>query len=191
MAIVGAFRFSSSSQLQLIKNEPFPTGDEPELFATDSKGRFLYLTNGLSENVSAYKIESDGSLRTIAGSPFATGGNTPYGLAVDATDSYLYVANFSDNTISGYQYHKERRIEACGRFTLCDGRWPLFGSDRAVACDTPEGERPGVWRVRGEKGSVITLSRERKINRFSIPRLSHRIFAQGVGRKAQAIMRNF
>jgi hypothetical protein len=55
-------------------------------------------------------FESDGALHTIAGSPFFTG-NAPYGLAVDPTDSYLYVANFVDNTISGFSITKKGALK--------------------------------------------------------------------------------
>jgi 6-phosphogluconolactonase (cycloisomerase 2 family) len=51
----------------------FPAGTNPNSIAVDPSGRFLYVTNGGSENVSAYSIESDGTLTEIPGSPFHAG----------------------------------------------------------------------------------------------------------------------
>jgi len=41
------------------------------------------------------------ALTAITGSPF-TAGNEPESVTVDPSGSYVYVANFFDNTLSGY-----------------------------------------------------------------------------------------
>lgn len=51
----------------------FPAGTNPNSITVDPSGRFVYVTNGGSENVSAYSIGSDGMLTEIPGSPFRAG----------------------------------------------------------------------------------------------------------------------
>lgn len=74
--------------------------------------------------MSAYKIDSNGSLHPIAGSPFATG-TEPYGLALDPTDSYLYVADFGDNTISGYSIRTNGSLKPLAGLPFATGKDPF------------------------------------------------------------------
>jgi 6-phosphogluconolactonase (cycloisomerase 2 family) len=66
-------------------------------------GKFLYVVDDNSPGkVYAFSIDqSSGTLTAVSGSPFAAG-NGSQSLAFDATGAYLYVANLTDNTISGY-----------------------------------------------------------------------------------------
>jgi YVTN family beta-propeller protein len=63
-------------------------------------GRFAYVANQLSGDLSAYVIDPDGALTPIAGSPFAATGTAPASLAVDPNGRYLYVVNNASNDIS-------------------------------------------------------------------------------------------
>lgn len=45
------------------------------------QGTLLFAVNGHSNNVSAFKINADGSLSAVAGSPFASGGTQPASIA--------------------------------------------------------------------------------------------------------------
>jgi 6-phosphogluconolactonase (cycloisomerase 2 family) len=65
--------------------------------------------------VRVFTISSNNTFTEISGSPFVAGGQ-PRSLAFDSTGDYLYVANSSDNTISGYS------VLASGSLT------PLSGS---------------------------------------------------------------
>ncbi len=65
--------------------------------------------------VRVFTIGASNVFTEISGSPFAAGGQ-PRSLAFDSTGDYLYVANSSDNTISGYS------VLASGSLT------PLSGS---------------------------------------------------------------
>jgi Lactonase, 7-bladed beta-propeller len=49
--------------------------------AINAAGTLLYAVNGDSNNIAAFKLNSDGSLTTITGSPFASGGPQPASLA--------------------------------------------------------------------------------------------------------------
>ena len=52
----------------------------------------MFVANEVSNDISAYRIGSDGALTAIPGSPFA-GDIGPYALAVDPTGKFLYVVN--------------------------------------------------------------------------------------------------
>jgi 6-phosphogluconolactonase len=68
----------------------------------DPSGKFLYVANSGSDNISAYAITStNGSLTPISGSPFGTG-MTPVGLSIMASDKFLYVANSGSNNVSAF-----------------------------------------------------------------------------------------
>ena len=63
-----------------------------------SSALFVGETNA---GVRVFTIGANSAFTEISGSPFAAGGQ-PRSLAFDSTGDYLYVANSSDNTISGY-----------------------------------------------------------------------------------------
>jgi DNA-binding beta-propeller fold protein YncE len=60
--------------------------------AVDPTGKFAYVTNANSNNVSAYGIGANGALTPVSGSPFLAG-KGPVGVAVDPTGEFAYVAN--------------------------------------------------------------------------------------------------
>ena len=56
-------------------------------------GKFLYVTNAFSSDVSAFQIDpGGGSLAEITGSPYPTG-NTPIAVAADPSGKFLFVTN--------------------------------------------------------------------------------------------------
>ena len=65
-------------------------------------GRFAYVANQLSNNLSAYAIDANGALSPIAGSPFAAAGTAPASLTVDPNGRYLYVVYSGSNDVSVY-----------------------------------------------------------------------------------------
>ena len=72
--------------------------------AVDPTGKFAYVANPGSNNVSGYTINATtGALTAIAGSPFPAGAS-PFSVAVDPTGKFAYVANESSqsNNVSGY-----------------------------------------------------------------------------------------
>ena len=69
---------------------------------TTLPGRFVYVANGGSSNISAYSINAtSGELTAIAGSPFPAG-NVPYSVAVDPSGKFAYVANQGDGSVSAF-----------------------------------------------------------------------------------------
>lgn len=93
----------------------------------DSQSRFLYVTDSVLNVVWAYTIGANGGLRAIAGSPFATG-NYPFALALDPTDSYLYVVNdgAGANNISGYSIGTDGSLTPLTSSPFATGNGPSW-----------------------------------------------------------------
>ena len=90
----------------------------------DPTGRFLYIVNlaspgsvaALATNTTSF----DGSLTTIAGSPF-TVGSFPLGIAEDPAGKYLYVTNSGDGTISGFSVGSDGSLTPLSTPTFSTG----------------------------------------------------------------------
>jgi 6-phosphogluconolactonase (cycloisomerase 2 family) len=68
----------------------------------DPAGKFAYVANGGSNNVSAYTINAaTGALTPVAGSPF-TAGSVPIEVAVDPTGKFAYVSNDGSDNVTAY-----------------------------------------------------------------------------------------
>jgi 6-phosphogluconolactonase len=85
-----------------------PTAVGPNRLITDSKTKFLYITNTgntsvnqpLSE-ITAYTIDpSSGTLAFIAGQPFSIGAG-PTCMLEDPSNQFIYVASFNDSQVTG------------------------------------------------------------------------------------------
>ena len=72
----------------------------PTSIAIDPSGKFAYVTNSGSNDISMYTINATTGALTSLG-PIATGAN-PTSMAVDPTGKFAYVANFGSNDISMY-----------------------------------------------------------------------------------------
>jgi 6-phosphogluconolactonase len=77
-------------------------GTGPTALAMSSTGQFLYVTNGASNTVTAFRVETSGLLTLVppAGSnpnPLSTGGTAPNGIAVASNGASLYIANGGGN----------------------------------------------------------------------------------------------
>jgi 6-phosphogluconolactonase len=63
---------------------------------------YLYIArSGTNGGVAVYSIASGGVLTSVTGSPFAAGSGT-FSVVLDNTGTYVYAANRTDGTISGY-----------------------------------------------------------------------------------------
>lgn len=80
---------------------PVQTSDNA--LAVDANSAFLYIarSGGVGSGLAAYSILNGGGLKSVTGSPTATGAG-PYSVALDATGTFAYVGNRTDGTISGY-----------------------------------------------------------------------------------------
>lgn len=81
----------------------FATGLEPENIIADPRATHLYISNFLSNTVSAYTITpGTGQLASIYGSPYATG-TGPTCMAIDPSEGkYFYITNYLGGSVTGY-----------------------------------------------------------------------------------------
>jgi len=90
-----------TGQLLQIAGSPFPGADSSNAMAVDPLGKRLYA--GSMTTIIAYRLfDHEGNLRLLPQSPF-DGVSAAYGLSIDLSDSFLYAADNSGNTISGFR----------------------------------------------------------------------------------------
>ena len=79
----------------------FSAGTQPSALAVDPTGRFLYVTDSLTNQMYAYDIQANGLPVPNISSPFTTG-SFPVSVTVDPRGTFVYVANFTSSTVSAY-----------------------------------------------------------------------------------------
>jgi 6-phosphogluconolactonase len=79
----------------------YGAGTTPSAIAEDPSARFVYITDEATNQLYGNLVQNNGSLVPMTNSPFATG-IFPVGLTVDPRGKFLYVANFSSNTVGAY-----------------------------------------------------------------------------------------
>jgi YVTN family beta-propeller protein len=102
---VPAFAIDSvTGELLAVPGSPFGGSGTPNVMVVDPPGKRLYV--GDVSTVVAYRIyDSKGTLQLLRQSPFA-GVSDALGMSFDLADGFLYVANNSGNTVSGFQADK-------------------------------------------------------------------------------------
>ena len=81
---------SHTGTLRRLPAEPFRAGANPRAIAIEPSGRFAYVANAASNDISSYSIDPD------------TGKN-PRALAIDRRGMFVYCTNYSANTVSAYR----------------------------------------------------------------------------------------
>jgi 6-phosphogluconolactonase len=98
------FTFNTTSGVA-VSSQGLATGDTATGdygLAVSAKTTYLYIArSGTNGGVAVYSIGSGGSLTSVTGSPFAAGSGT-FSVTLDTTGTYVYAANRTDGTISGY-----------------------------------------------------------------------------------------
>jgi 6-phosphogluconolactonase (cycloisomerase 2 family) len=84
---------------------PVLVGASPSGVFSPPIGNFLYVTNLLSNNIFQFKIQSDGSLTTVVGSPIAAGIG-PTVMFSDPNGKYLLAVGTGSNQILGYRVNQ-------------------------------------------------------------------------------------
>jgi 6-phosphogluconolactonase (cycloisomerase 2 family) len=105
---------ASTGALTQVPGSPFTIPAEgeqqpgPQKLTIDPSGRFLYVSNHLTGNISGFTINATtGALTLISGSPFSDQETPsvnlmPFALAVAPSGKFLYVTNHGPSTISVY-----------------------------------------------------------------------------------------
>jgi 6-phosphogluconolactonase len=79
----------------------YGAGTTPSAIAEDPSARFVYITDEATNQLYGNLVANNGSLVPMTNSPFATG-IFPVGVTIDPRGKFLYVANFSSNTVGAY-----------------------------------------------------------------------------------------
>jgi 6-phosphogluconolactonase (cycloisomerase 2 family) len=84
-----------------------PSGQSAACWVVTTRdGRYAYVSNTASDNLSAYSVAGNGAVGLLAGNPIAasTGaGSGPTDMALDRNSRYLYVLNPNNSTLSALQ----------------------------------------------------------------------------------------
>ncbi len=100
---------SSTGALTLTPNVPYAAGNPLVGIAIDPAAQLVFTTQGSTDFITAYLINSDGSLTGANGDPLSTGlAGSPAGVVTSplgtSAGGFLYVANPVANSVSGYSY---------------------------------------------------------------------------------------
>ena len=93
-------------------NNPLPTGSMPFAIAITPSLGTLFVDNNASNSVSAFTINTDGSLTAASGT--AKTGSMPMGMAIDPAGKYLFVANQGSNDVSVFSINGTTLTEVAG-----------------------------------------------------------------------------
>lgn len=119
------FRVEPAGALTMLPGFPLDLDDAEGSsgILVSSDGRFLFVANGRSNEISVFAIAVDGSLNAVAGSPFALPFDVvvPEGLSTDAAGRYLYVTTSFPVGVAAYQ------VGLGGSLTLVPGSPFLTG----------------------------------------------------------------
>jgi 6-phosphogluconolactonase len=120
---ISAFQVGSDGGLALIGT--FSVGTAPNAIASDPTGKFLYVTDGGSNQMYGFQVQSNGSLVAMP-APFKTD-NLPDAVAVDPRGIYVYVANYNGNDVNAYTIDKStgNATPISGSTTYAVGTGPI------------------------------------------------------------------
>jgi 6-phosphogluconolactonase (cycloisomerase 2 family) len=99
---LSAFKIDASTgKLEAtVPDAPFQTGRGPFAIAIHPTGSFIYITNKISNSVTAYRIDTTtGELTDVLGSAFVTE-EGPKGVTIDPSGRFLYVGSGHVNKVS-------------------------------------------------------------------------------------------
>ena len=102
---ISAFSIGVTGQLTALGKAN--AGNQPTAIVVDPSGRFVYAANQTDNTISQYTISgaslpTPGALAPMTPATVATG-NGPTAIAVDKTGTYVYVANYFDDTVCAYK----------------------------------------------------------------------------------------
>jgi 6-phosphogluconolactonase len=101
---IASFSIQSGGTLTPVAGSPVATGIGPVSLAVDNNAAFLFSAEQGAAGVSVFKINA-GALTKVTGSPFpvvTAGSPLPSFVAVDTSNTFLYVANSGTRNITGF-----------------------------------------------------------------------------------------
>jgi 6-phosphogluconolactonase (cycloisomerase 2 family) len=102
---IAVYSIEANGGLKPVPGSPFPAGNNPTSVTTDPFGRFVYVANLASRDISAYRVLANGTLTPVSGSPFPILGaaGQPITVVADPLGRFLYAANLDAANLSSYR----------------------------------------------------------------------------------------
>lgn len=126
------------------RGSPYATGLIPYDAAMDPQGRFLYVANSGTSDITGYRIDTAArDLVPIPGLPIGTG-ITPHSLTVDPTGRFLYTANYAGGDVTGFSIN-----QTTGALTVVPGVSFGAGSNPECVVVDPSGQNLYVTLATG------------------------------------------
>lgn len=130
---------SSTGAITEDLGSPYAAGVNPEYLVVDPTGRFVYVANEESEDVTAFSVDaSTGALTEMPGAPFSIGA-APAALGIDPSGRFLYV--FATSTVDGVE--KESLYE----YTI----------DSVAGILSPASSSPTIWE-NGPPNLIVSMA---------------------------------
>jgi 6-phosphogluconolactonase (cycloisomerase 2 family) len=127
---ISAFQAGSNGVLTPIA--VYPVGLGPNAIASDPAGKFLYVTDGPSNQLYGFQVQSSGSLVSMP-TPFRTD-NLPDAVTVDPRGKYVYVANYNGNDVNAYTID-----QTTGNATPLSGTYAVGTGPLCILVEPSEG----------------------------------------------------
>lgn len=131
---VSGFAIEDDGDLVSVSGSPFTTGgtsgilcNNMDSIAVHQTVRRVYATNQASNTISGFNIDATGALTPIVGSPFATGGSGPVGVAVDPLGRFVYVAHHDSGSVGVFSIGAQGQLTpvADSPFSTAFGTWTI------------------------------------------------------------------
>ncbi len=129
---VFGFSIDGTGNLTALPGSPYLTGgsgifassgsefNADQEVVTNPAGTLLYAVNGHSNTISAFTINADGTLTTLRGSPFPSGGQDP--VSIGLSGNFMVVANKNEDpnqdTTADNPNYSTFRVKSNGSLTL-------------------------------------------------------------------------
>jgi len=112
---------------QPVPGSSFATGNNPFGMTISPGGDFLYTANKIDNSISEFKINADGTLTALPGSPIGETGTGPTALLIDNSGNYLYVANDqSSGNLLAYSIGSDGSLALISNSQFSTGAQPNF-----------------------------------------------------------------
>jgi 6-phosphogluconolactonase len=101
----------------------YAAGTQPSAVTSDLTSSFVYVTDYATNRICGYSVQQPTGLSSLTGSPclkapVALTGNNPVALTIEPRNKFLYVANYTDSSISGYQIGSNGSLTALSSGTI-------------------------------------------------------------------------
>jgi hypothetical protein len=114
-----------SGQLREMESLTIAAGTNPYSITTDPSGRFCYVANVGSNNVSQYSINQTTGQLTALATATISAGTQPLSITTDPSGRFCYVANYGSNNVSQYSINQTTgQLTALATATIAAGTNP-------------------------------------------------------------------